>query len=113
MTTTQGRCRHCGLRWVWPGRRPRVREARCPLCGTPLARTSHQCRDVTRWAAPMPRSPALEPLAWATVLALAPADALAWAEHARESCAAAGNTMTAFVWANRAAQARVRLSGAQ
>jgi len=37
---TQGKCVACGARYIWQGK-PRVRDARCPVHGSPLRRTMY------------------------------------------------------------------------
>lgn len=41
---TQGRCRPCRIRFVWRGK-PLLRDALCPRCKQPLARTTHELRQ--------------------------------------------------------------------
>lgn len=43
MSTVQGKCIDCQVRWVWRGK-PLVRDAICPVCTSPLDRTSGYVR---------------------------------------------------------------------
>jgi hypothetical protein len=38
---TQGRCRTCEIRFVWPSRKGLLRGAHCERCGTQLRQTIH------------------------------------------------------------------------
>ena len=37
---TQGKCAKCKVLWYWPGNTPKLRDAKCPECGSKLERTS-------------------------------------------------------------------------
>ena len=39
----QGKCERCELRYTWRGK-PLLRQALCPKCKHPLARTSHEMK---------------------------------------------------------------------
>jgi len=42
---TKGRCKPCRAVWIWPARCGKVRDAHCPKCGLPLARTAKGAQD--------------------------------------------------------------------
>ncbi len=73
---TQGKCPRCRVRWLWRGR-PRLRDARCPTCGTALARTSEALRWPVRWAETGGRPAELRTPSWYRLLAADPPAAAA------------------------------------
>jgi hypothetical protein len=51
MRETQGKCRECGVRYVWTGR-PLLRDALCRTHGTPLERTNYMLKWPVHHAPP-------------------------------------------------------------
>ena len=62
MSYAHGRCNTCRVLHIWPERAPLVRDAKCPTCGTQLARTTHRLTwPVQRWEIALGRGPYVAP----------------------------------------------------
>lgn len=42
-----GRCRSCNIRFIWGKGMPRLKDAACPYCGSPLYLTTHLFKGKT------------------------------------------------------------------
>lgn len=55
---TQGKCKECKVRHTWPERVRPFKGSECPVCGTPLKRTTHRSRlPVRDWPLGLGRFP--------------------------------------------------------
>lgn len=42
-----GRCHNCKIRFIWPTKMGRLRDMKCPVCGSQLRQTTHMWKGET------------------------------------------------------------------